>query len=146
MLYLLYLPDGRIHQANKLYVAEDELPAYEGRLHDQGQAFLKVATSPGLIPPECFYVDTGAMELCERPVMQAVAETSTVPAGGNAVILNIPRGATIDLMTSNVTVHSVTLQGEDDELEFSIPVPCIYRAMIRKWPYRDCQIDIEAVA
>lgn len=146
MLYLLYLPDGQIHQANKLYVADDELPAYEVRLREQGQAFLKEPTSPGLIPPERFYVDTTALERKERPVMQAAAESKTVKAGGSAVLLGLPKGATVELMTSNITVHSVTLQDHDDELEFSIPVPCVYRAVIRKWPYQDCQIDIEAVA
>ena len=147
MLYALYLPDGKIHQVNKLYVGKDELAAYEERLHDQGQKFHKEPSAPGLLPPEKWMVNTSAIGLVKRPRMRASALAKTIKAGTNAVILNIPKGGVVvDIMTSNVTVGSFTLQASDDEIEFPIPVPCIYRAIIRKWPYQDCTIDIEAVA
>ena len=139
MLYAIHDVDtGRITQANKVFVGDDELKVYEDLLGELGQTYVK-ANVAGLLPPELWYV--AANELHERPVMQA----ATIRAGTDAVITNIPNGASVDISAAGSVIYSiVALDG--DELEFPMPVPCKYRAVIRLWPYQDCAIDVEAVA
>jgi hypothetical protein len=142
MLYAIYNHDGSIQQCNKLYSAENG--KYEKQLNDMGHKWLSVENAPGLLPPERWYVDVKSEDLCERPLMQAVAFASVIKAGGDALITGIPKGASVTVMAAGETIYSVpALDG--DELQFSIPLPCKYRTVIRKWPFQDCNIDIEAV-
>lgn len=145
MLYALYNEeDGKIHQANKVY---DEAGRYDDLLNELGHKFVAV-NSPGLLPPEHWYVDVTAKELCERPVMQSTAYANTIKAGTNAILLNLPIGADITIMALGyqTPVH-VFPKLDGDELEFPLAdVPCIYQAIIRKFPFKDCTITIEAVA
>ncbi len=143
MLYAIHDVDtGRITQANKVFVGDDELNVYEDLLGELGQTYVK-ANVAGLLPPELWYVT--ANELRERPVMQATAQAATIRAGTDAVITNIPNGASVDISAAGSVIYSIAAL-DGDELQFSMPVPCKYRAVIRLWPYQDCAIDIEAVA
>lgn len=148
MLYAIHDRDsGEIYQANKLYVGNDELKKYEGDTTDLGHKFVKRNAS-GLLPPEHWYVDVKAEDLVSRPIMQATAYANTIKAGTNAVLLNLPIGADITIMAVGyqTPVH-VFPKVDGDELEFPLAdVPCIYQAIIRKFPHKDCTITIEAVA
>ena len=144
MLYAIHHGDdhatpGAIWQANKVYV--EDLKPYEKQLGELGHTFVK-KNAPGLLPPDYWYVKSG--EITERPPMHAVAQASTIKAGADAVIVGIPRGASIDIAAAGETIHSIAAL-DGDELQFTIPVPCRYRVVIRLWPYRDCNIEIEAV-
>ena len=77
----------------------------------------------------------------------ACAQASTIKAGADAVITGIPKGASLDVYATGYQVP-VFSQGslDADEIEFPMPAPCRYRVLIRRWPYQDCAIDIEAVA
>lgn len=142
-MFALYNPDGSIYQANMSY---DEPGKYDRLLNDLGHTYIKT-NSPGLLPPEHWYVDVRAQELCERPDMQVTAYANTIKAGTNAVLLNLPMGADITIMALGyqTPVH-VFPKLDGDELEFPLAdVPCIYQAIIRKFPFKDCTITIEAV-
>lgn len=144
MLYAIHHDDdhatpGAIHQANKVYV--DDLKPYETMLGDLGHKHVK-ANLPGLLPPELWYVNKS--EITSRPVMQSVAKANTIKAGKSALITGIPKGAAVDISSGGTTIYSLpALDG--DELQFTIPVPCKYRVVLRLWPYQDCSIDVEAV-
>src|SRR5258708_1590205 len=141
MLDAIHTPEtGEIHQANKVYV--EDLKSYESLLSDLGHTYVK-ANSPGLLPPEYWYVSGGS--LTERPAMRAAAFAPIIRAGTNALILDIPKGAAVAISAAGAVIHSIP-KLDGDELEFSIPVPCKYRAVITLWPFKDCMIDIEAVA
>jgi hypothetical protein len=151
-LFAIHDDSGRISQANKVFVGPDELKNYERLLRDLGHDYAKVR-HPGLLPPEYWYVrKTGGprKEVAQRPVMRAVAQASTIMAGTDAVILNVPPGAGIDVLAIGAGIAPASMWFEaaldGDEFEFSAPVPMIYRSVIRLWPFRDCIIDIEALA
>ena len=82
--------------------------------------------------------------------MRAFAQASTIKAGTDAVILNIPPGSSIDVLAIGGGIAPTTIWSlavlDADEFEFATSVPMIYRAVIRLWPYRDCVMDIEALA
>jgi hypothetical protein len=143
MLYALYNPDGSIYQANKVYI--DDLESYDNLLNDLGHKFVKEPEAPGLLPPEHWMVDVKAQEICERPVMPTTAFAPVIKAGRNALLLNIPKGAAVAISAAGAVIHSIP-KLDGDELEFPIPVPCKYRAVVTLWPFKDCVIDIEAVA
>ena len=144
MLYALHDGDGRIHQANKLYDADTE--RYDNLLNDLGHAYVK-ANAPALLPPEHWMVDVKAKEICERPVMRATAFAPIIKAGTNALLLNIPKGADVTILAVGGAVIRSILKLDGDELEFPVvSVPCKYTAVISLWPFKDCMIDIEAVA
>jgi hypothetical protein len=144
MLYALHHENGQIHQANKLYGGDDDHKKYDILLGDLGHTYVK-ANAPGLLPPEHWMVDVKAQEICERPVMQTAAFAPVIKAGTNALLLNIPKGAAVAISAAGSVIHSIP-KLDGDELEFPIPVPCKYRAMVTLWPFKDCAIDIEAVA
>jgi hypothetical protein len=142
-LYLIHDGDGRITQANKVFISDKELKAYETLLGDLGQSYAKVRRAKRLVSPDHWYVGSGKPR--RRPMMPAVAEAATIKAGTDAVITGIPNGAAIDIQAAGSTIYSLAAL-DGDELEFSIPVVCTYRVVIRLWPYQDCAIDIGAVA
>jgi hypothetical protein len=143
MLYAIYDPDGRINQANKVYV--DDLSSYETLLGDLGHRYVK-ANAPGLLPPELYYVTSN--EITARPVMGAQAAAATIRAGTDAVITGIPKGASVDVFVTGFYQRPIWSMAalDGDELQFPMPSPSKYRAVIRYWPYQDCAIEIEAVA
>jgi hypothetical protein len=142
MLYAIHDRDsGEIYQANKVYVSDDELKKYESEVTNLGHAFVKV-NAPGLLPPDDWYVSGG--ELRERPMMRTKAFASVIKAGTSALLLKIPRGAAVTISAAGAEIHSIA-KLDGDELEFPIPVPCKYRAVVRMWPYRDAVLEIEAV-
>jgi hypothetical protein len=138
--------DGRITQANKVFIADKDLKAYETLLGDLGQTYVKMKRAKRLVSPDHWYVASGKPRL--RPVMPAVAQAATIKAGTDAVITGVPEGASIDVFVTGYYQTPVwsTAALDGDELAFPMPSPCKYRAMIRLWPYQDCAIDIEAVA
>jgi hypothetical protein len=145
MLYALHHDDnaekpGEIHQANKVFV--EDVAGYERLLGDLGHKSYVKANAAGLLPPDYWYVTGG--ELTERPVMRARAQAGRIKAGSDAVILDVPRGASVDIFAAGALIHSVAAL-DGDELQFIIPVRCRYRAIIRLWPFQDRSIDIEAV-
>ncbi|SHJ69544.1 hypothetical protein SAMN05444159_1253 [Bradyrhizobium lablabi] len=143
MLYALHQEDGRIHQANKLYDADTK--RYDDLLNDLGHAYVK-ANAPALLPPEHWMVDVKAKEICERPVMRATAYANIIKAGTNALLLNIPHGADVTILAVGAVIRSVP-KLDGDELEFPVAsVPCKYTAVITLWPFKDCTIEIEAIA
>jgi hypothetical protein len=152
-LFAIHDESGRISQANKVFVGPDELKKYRALLGDLGHDYAKVR-HPGLLPPEYWYVQKkpGARRktVTPRPVMRAVALASTIKAGTDAVILNVPPGASIDVLAIGAGIAPTAFWSlavlNDDEFEFSAPVPMSYRIVIRLWPYRDCVIDIEVLA
>jgi hypothetical protein len=142
-LFMIHDGDGRITQANKVFVSDKDLKAYETLLGDLAQTYVKVKRAKRLVSPDHWYVGSG--KPLRRPVMPAVAQAVTIKAGTDAVITGIPKGAAIDIQAAGSTIYTLaSLDG--DELEFNIPVVCTYRVTIRLWPYQDCAIDIEAVA
>jgi hypothetical protein len=142
-LYLIHDADGRINQANKVFITDRELKVYDTLLGDLGQTYVKVKRAKRLVSPDHWYVASGKQR--RRPLMPAVAQATTIAAGTDAVITGIPKGAAIDIQAAGTTIYSVAAL-DGDELEFQIPVVCTYRVVIRLWPYQDCVIDIEAVA
>jgi hypothetical protein len=152
-LFAIHDESGRISQANKVYVSPEELKKYEALLRDLNHDFAKVK-HPGLLQPEYWYVQKkqGARRktVMQRPVMRAVAQTKTIKAGTDGVILNVPPGASIDVLAIGAGIAPKAIWStpalDGDEFEFSAPVPMIYRSVIRLWPYSDCVIDIEALA
>lgn len=132
---------GQIVQAIKIFVGGDEQAAYEQRLRDDGHAFEKEQRA-GLLPPERFFVNSG---ITERPRMNCLAHAPIVKPGAAAVITGIPKGAAVDVLCADMNVWSIAAL-DGDELQFTMPdYPCTYRAVIRKWPYQDCSIDIQGV-
>ena len=151
-LFAIHDETGRISQANKVFVSAEELKKYEALLRDLGHDFAKVR-HPGLLPPEYWYVPKkkpGALRktVTPRPVMQAFAQASTIKAGTDAVITGVPKGASIDIFAIDYLQTSLYSEAAfaGGDVEFLMPAPAKYRVMIRLWPYRDCTIDVEAVA
>jgi hypothetical protein len=142
-LYMIHDGDGRITQANKVFIPEKDLKAYETLLGELDQTYVKVKRAKRLVSPDHWYVAAG--KPLRRPPMRASAQAVTIKAGTDAVITGIPKGAAIDIQAAGTTIYSVAAL-DGDELDFTIPVVCTYRVVIRLWPYQDCAIDIEAVA
>ena len=46
-------------------------------------------------------------ELRERPVMQAAAQAAMIKAGTDAVITNIPKGASVDISAAGTVIYSI---------------------------------------
>ena len=153
-LFAIHDESGRISQANKVFVSAEELKKYEALLRDLGHDYAKVR-HPGLLPPEYWYVPKkkpGARRktITPRPVMQAFAQASTIKAGTDAVILNIPPGSSIDVLAIGGGIAPTAFWSlavlDGNEFEYATSVPMVHRFVIRLWPYRDCVIDIEALS
>lgn len=142
-LYAIYNEDGSISQANKVY--DPDGLGYDKLLHDRGLTFVKDTQANHLASHDHFMVDVKAGALKERPLMPIVY-VGTVKAGSTAVVSNIPKGAALDICAAGTVIHSVpSMPGTD--LDFiTEPVPCTWTVLIRLWPYKDCVINIEAVA
>jgi hypothetical protein len=145
-LFLIHDGEGRINQANKVFVPDKELKAYKTMLGDLGQTYVTVKRAQRLPSPDHWWVSSGRHK--RRPVMKAAALAATIKAGTDAVIVGVPEGASIDVFATGYYQTPVwsTAALNGDELAFPMPSPCRYRALIRRWPYQDCAIDIEAVA
>jgi hypothetical protein len=153
MLYALYNPDGSIHQANKVYDHEGDdergKKSYDGLLSDLGHKFVKVANAPGLLPPDHYFVDVTAEEIRERPMMGAIEVNKTRIICGDqdsCLITGIPKKATARVTMRDGTEVYPPFVLDAEQLEISIPVPCVYRVWLDLWPYKTFTVDIEAVA
>lgn len=139
MLFLIPDGEGRIMQANKVYDPE----GYDKRLDDAGVKYVKV-DHPGVLSPDEWHLPEGV--LTERPVMAVAATKVRIRAGDNdaAVITGAPKDVTFSVSVGDSSVWSGTLP--DGELELSVPTPGVYHVSFKKWPYRDFNVTIEAVA
>lgn len=141
MLYVIHDEKGKITQANKVWLDPNEVD-YDQLLRDRGLNFLKDGRAGHLPSHDHHMVSAG--ELIERPAMSCHAIATMIKAGTAAVILEIPKGAAIDISAANASIHSI-VQLDGTELEFNTEqVPCIYTITIRLWPFKDSIISIEA--
>lgn len=152
MLYALYNPDGRIHQANKVYDhagdAERGKKSYDDLLNGVGHKFVKV-NAPGLLPPDHWFVDVAAQEVLERPVMGTVEVNKTRIQCGDkdsCLITGIPKQARARITMRDGTEVYPAFVLDAEQLEISIPVPCVYRVFLDLWPYKTFTIEVEATA
>lgn len=141
MLFALYNEDGSIHQANKVY----DPKGYDQLLLERGQKFV-AAECPGPVSPDHWFVNVASQELCERPVMPIQVNKTRIKCGNSdfALLTKCPLGSSFVISTSGVAVHSGLLDGS--ALELYIPVPCIYRVVLNRWPFKTFTAEIEAVA
>lgn len=139
MMYAVYDETGRITQASQVY---DPNTSAEDIMRDLGQKWVKQDRE--LVSSDEFYVSHET--LTERPYMHVSATKKVIQAGDNdsTVIRGYPKGSRCIVSTSNHVLHDFRL--DDDELELSIPVPCIYKVHFILWPYRDVELAIEAVS
>lgn len=139
MLFLIPDGEGRIMQANKVYDPE----GYDKRLDDGGVKYVKV-DHHGVLSPDEWMIADGAPT--ERPPMTVVISSLCIKAGDNdaAVITGAPKDVTFAVSVGDSSVWSGTLP--DGELELSVPTPGLYLVSFKKWPYRDFNVTIEAVA
>jgi hypothetical protein len=139
MLYVIHNEAGEITQANKVFA---DPAGYDDRLRDLGHTFIKKNIS-SLLSPDHWHAR--GKRLRERPVMFIIVDKTTIKAGGvdSAVLRGCPIGGTYQVSTSGITVHSGLL--DESEMEIFIPVPCIYRVTIDKWPLKTFTADIEAI-
>jgi hypothetical protein len=139
MLFLIPDGEGRITQANKVYDPE----GYDRRLDDAGVKYVKV-DHPGVLSPDEWMVSDGAPT--ERPSMAVAINKTLIKAGDNdaAILTGAPKDVAFSVSVGGSSVWSGTLP--DGELELSVPTPGVYVVMLKKWPYRDFNVSIEALA
>lgn len=146
MLYAIYRPDGQIVQSNKVYVPDDG--KYDAQLDEMGHQFVK-AESPGLLPPDHWFVDVSAKEICERPIMTTVDVNKTRVLCGDedsSLAIGIPKQAKVTITMRDGTQVYPSFVLDAHQLEISIPAPCVYRVHLDLWPYKTFTYEIEAVA
>ncbi|WP_027578494.1 hypothetical protein [Bradyrhizobium sp. Ai1a-2] len=151
MLYVTYDRDGSINgqlgmitQANKFFGSPQELASYEEVARDQlKQQFIK-ENSPGLVPPEFWYVRNDA--LTERPVLTSIGVTKTIikPSNGDdyALITGIPADSKYKVYGANELIAFGVM--DSTEMQVSIPVPMVYVIYLDKWPYQTFKLEIRA--
>lgn len=148
MMYAVYDESGRITQGNQLY--HDDFAKVEAIMRDHGQRFFKEKRA--LVSPDEWFVSLKAHhsgmtrpKLRNRSVMPITQSAKTVRAGsGDSVVFrNIPKGARCSISSGGHGLYDIVMG--DDELEISIPVPCIYRVTFTLWPRRDSVFEVEAV-
>ena len=138
MMYAIYDGSGRILQGNQVYDVSVDL---EPKMRDLGQTFIK--EDRRLVSPDEWYV--ASETLTERPTMAITQSAKTIRAGTSdaSVFLSIPKGARCNVSSGGNGVYNIVM--DDEELEISIPVPCVYQVKFSLWPYRDASFEIEAV-
>lgn len=146
MLYAVYERgehDGRIVQATKTYGQPD----YGKMLADHAMPYV-AQDMPTLISDADWFVKASSEELCERPLLSIEVRRNIIKAGGSdsCVARGIPRQASVTVAMRDGTVIYPATRYDSEELEISIPVPCVYRVTIEHWPYRTFAYEIEAVA
>lgn len=144
-LYCIYLPDGSIRHSTKVY--DPDGLKYDEQLKERGETFITVPESPGLLPPDLWYVHTGALELRERPIMSNVRIDKTrikCDDKDTSITSGIPTGTRIlVIMFDGTIINDAMSQGP--LLEITLPVECTVRVILQKWPYRDFIYEIEGV-
>lgn len=143
MLYAIHDDDGRIYQANRVYIGDDEHKAYQSLLNDLGHKYVQ-GNNPSIPMTEEWFVKGG--ELSERPDMNVTLNKTLFKCGPNdaAVIKGIIKGSRFEVRAAGVTIWSGKLDGE--ELEIHSPVPCQYTIVLNYWPYKQLSIIVEAIA
>lgn len=145
MLFSIHDDDGRIHQANKVYLDPEKYP---GLLNDLGHKFV-AENAPGPLSPDHWYVANGAH--VERSMMPIEVSKTTIKCGQDDWVLfkNIPDGVSYSVTCAGAMLYPP--EGTSDllggnELQISMPVPCRFYVSFKKWPYKDFNTTIEAVA
>lgn len=154
MLYAIHDETGRIQQANKVWMTADLVNSqgqkctYDDLLNERELKYVTDKLANHHASHDHFFVDVLAKEpvLREREVMGCVASATTIKAGTSALITNIPNEASVDIMAAGSMVEYMD-KVDADELEYITQnVPLTYTFVFRLFPYKDCTLQIEAVA
>lgn len=132
---------GTLHMVNKVYDHE----GYDRQLRDFGyKTFAKIPNAPALLSPDHWHMIRD--EVFERPMMDLTINKTAFKIGDNdaVVIIGAPKNTTVTISVSGTSVWNETLP--DGELEFCAPVPGVYRISLKRWPYKDMYVEVEAVA
>lgn len=154
MLYAIHDETGRIQQANKVWMTADLVNSqgqkctYDDLLNERELKFVTDKLANHLASHDHYFVDvlSKTPNLREREVMGASASATTIKAGTSALIAGIPKDASVDIIAAGSTIEHMD-KVDADELEYITQnVPLLYTFVFRLFPYRDCTIQIEAVA
>lgn len=131
-------------QANKVY----EPDGYDRRLDEAGVSYIKV-NRPGVLSPDEWMCSTrkgSIVPVHRRPTMKVSVDKMAFKAGGNdaVVLIGAPKDVAFSVTVQGSAVWTGTLP--DGELELSVPVPGLYHVRLTRWPYRDFEVTIEAIA
>lgn len=138
--YSIHDDSGKITQSNTVYAAN----GYDKTLRDSGfDTFVRCEVNQPR-HHEHFFVQGGQM--CERKPMAITVSKGTVKAGGadHAVIAGIMPGARLTIVTGGIKLFDEAIP--DQQIEISIPVPCVYSLTFEKWPYQDFTCSITGAA
>lgn len=142
MLYVHHNDDGQIHQANKLYVGDDEHTKYAALLKDKGDQFITL-NAPGLLPAEHWFVKSGA--LSERPLMDVDVSKKQIRCGDDyALFTGCPKKATFRVIAVGQEIWSGVLDAT--ELQISMPVPLKCKVLLDCWPFKTFEMELEFAA
>jgi hypothetical protein len=145
MLYAVYGEDGKITQANKVYIGEDEHAKYQELLSDLGHKWVSQNTHD--IPmSEHWYVKVSQGELCERPVMDIKVNKTVFKCGSNDALVfkGCIKGSAFECIAAGEVIYSGILDGE--ELELHSVIPCLWKVKFNYWPFKQYEFVAEAVA
>lgn len=85
------------------------------------------------------------MKVQRRPYMTIHLDKNVIKAGGNdtAVLTGAPKGVGFVVEALGEVIFDGDLP--DGEIEIGIPTPVTYTITLRKWPWRDVRVNIQAV-
>lgn len=154
MLYAIHDEIGRILQANKVWMTADLVDSkgqkctYDDLLNERELKYVTDKLANHHASHDHFFVDVLAKEpgLREREVMGCAAIATTIKAGTSALITGIPKDASVDIIAAGSMIEHMD-KVDADELQYDTQnVPAVYTFIFRLFPYKDCKIQIEAVA
>lgn len=139
MRFTIYDETGRLTQSNKVYSPE----GYDKHLHELGHKFVaEEATAPRNLVTHHFHQG----EIKERPLMAVSVSKAELKAGTGdaAVFRGIPPGTRVTIETGGMRILDELVPST--EMEISIPIPCIYKVTLHKWPHQDFVLELKALA
>lgn len=144
MLYLVHDEVGRITQASKVYSHVKET---EEQFRDLNIPFVMLE-HPHLLSTDRWMIDmdtNGPTWVTDRPVMQVKVSKTIVKAGGvdTTVITGAPPHTEYEVQGAGGILFKGDLP--NGEIEIGIPCVVVYSLLLRKWPWQDCVIQIQAV-
>lgn len=154
MLFAIHDETGRIQQANKVWTTTDLLNSkgqkctYDDLLNERELKYVTDKLANHHASHDHYFVDVlrKRPRLREREIMKASAVATTIKAGSSALITNILGDASVDIMAAGSIIEHMD-KVDADELQYDTQnVPTVYTFIFRLFPYKDCTIQIEAVA
>lgn len=154
MLYAIHDETGRIQQANKVWMTADLVNSkgqkctYDDLLNERELKYVTDKLANHHATHDHYFVDVlrKTPRLREREVMKAAAFATTIKAGASALITNIPNEASVDIIAAGSMIEHMD-KVDADELQYDTQnVPLVYTFIFRLFPFKDCTIQIEAVA